>query len=231
MRYSNPGAVTERLDPTTESNMIMMRKWLAVTGMAVVMTLGGLGAAQAGETVGRGILSGVHDNVIVPSGFTCLLHGAIVKGNVKTEKGASLDLYLSQVGGNVEVEGGPGFTTVEQSEVGGNVLIKEGSEGNRVVVSSRIGGNVQINETKAPVIVLGDEGFGNFVGGSVQAKENTSPLLIVAGNSVHADVHVLEQRGPSEIRQNIIGGNLQSKENKPPSLQVGNNVRGSIDSR
>ena len=171
--------------------------------------------AKADTTNCTGFIGGfgiTFDNVVVPSGSTCvLLAGTVVTGNVDVESGSVFSTFSGSVsiGGNVQADGATTVSIV-CSTVNGNVHIKQ-SAGFQRITGSTIGGNVEIEQSSTSIIVgpspgLGASpgcggagvpvpfGGGNFVGGNVKLENNITTF-------------------PANVASNTISGNLECKNN------------------
>jgi hypothetical protein len=175
-----------------------MRKLIVVlTAALMFMSLGP--AALAEETVCRGTIGATTvDNVKVPKGATCALHGTTVKGTVKVKRNAVLMAIDVVVIGNVQGEKASNVVVRGASSVGGNVQVVQGGRGK--VVNSRVGGDILFDEQDGRVAVKNSS-----IGGDVQAFQNNGGVV---------------------IQNNLIGGNLQCKANQPDPTGGANSVGG-----
>ena len=178
-----------------------MKKAMALT---VLVLAGGLIAplnAVAGDTVCVGVITGAHDNVVVPPGATCIIGAATIKGNVKVF--GRLDvLPPTTIGGSIDGE--PGHIRVALFGTG-------------VVV----GGNVQL---KGGSVIAGYTP-GTQIGGDFQYEGNTGSLSATGGN-IRGNLKAEKNTGGGAIVSNNIGGNLECKENVPPIGEMANVVGG-----
>lgn len=172
---------------------------IAVVTLAVAMGLPA-GSAMAEERVCRGTIGAkTVDNLRVPQGATCTLHGTTVKGTVKVEARATLRAIDIRVVGNVQAENARRVVLRAGSRVGGSVQIVQGRSAR--IVHNRIGGDILFDDQRRYLVANR-----NVVGGNLQAFQNTGGL---------------------EIRKNRIDGNLQCKGNDPAPVGGGNIVEGS----
>jgi hypothetical protein len=140
----------------TESEDIM-RNLLSYVA-AAAMGLGGV-PAGAEETTCRGRLRSVSvDNLRVPEGVRCRLHGTRVAGTVSVERDATLKTARIDVVGNVQGAGAR-HVRIAQSAVGGSVQLEQG--GSARVSGSHIYGNLQCKENSPR-----PTGGSNVVGGN-----------------------------------------------------------------
>jgi hypothetical protein len=141
------------------------------------------------------------DNVLVPDGATCTLHGTYVEGTIYVETNATLRAYQVNVIGNVQAENSALVEVLSGSAVGGSIQIKQG--GGARIDSVRIDGDLQFDDNDRNLIANG-----NTIGGNLQAFQNTGGISITA---------------------NTIDGNLQCKENVPFPTGGDNIVNGSME--
>ena len=179
----------------------------AATFVACLCALTATSGARAGDTLCVGMLTGAHDNVIVPSGAACTLQGAQVKGNVQIQSEGSLLANASMIGGNVE---------------GGNV--------NFVLLQfeTRVGGDLQIKGSNAGTISGHD--ILTFVGGDSQLEENAGTVFVDAA-TIGGDLEVKKNTGRLEIEFNLVGGNVKIEDNVVPPTGMsilGNRTPGNL---
>jgi hypothetical protein len=180
-----------------------------LVALAVSALVGGLIAAPgalANDTVCDGVVSGMHDGVIVQPGTTCrveravvrggilvhseatcLVENTIVKGNIQALENAVLrvsrsGLTQSFVGGNI-VGDKAEIVQVVNSIVGGNITIKEGgtAEVDDVAVCGVVltNGNISIEKTTGNVFVAPFQslcGPNVLLNGNIQVQENVIPV-------------------------------------------------------
>jgi hypothetical protein len=201
-----------------------MRVKLSV--LAAVALAGVVAAAPpalAGDTECVGVVSGVHDNIVVPPGAFCLLEGpATVKGNVKV-----LGPENGLPGGQLLVDGFLAPVTVRgniQSD-GGEFV---GILGSSPLIGVAIGGSVQIKKATAV-----DSGYFSVSPGGVRIRgnfeyEENEAFLVATGANIRGNLKAQKNTGGGEITENVIGGNLECKENVPEMVQAGNTVGGNL---
>jgi hypothetical protein len=183
---------------------------------AIVLTalLAGVPPAAGGnDTQCVGVFAGPADNVVVPSGDTCFLEGAVIHGNVLAEPHSMLFIgpattirgnvevkdaahtaaFMSTIGGNYKCDN-CFFEDVVQSAVGGSVQVT-GADDGVFVENSTVSGNIEIVESSSGLFafVIGN----TFVGGNVKFEKNIGPVLIGAGgpflnNTILGDLQIYE---------------------------------------
>ena len=179
-----------------------MRRLLYVPLVAATLALVPAIPAGAADTECTGVLTGSHDNVVVPENAVCQLNGAQVSGNVKVLNGGAL-----HVGGGTTVQGNvdadqPLWVSIESGNTfNGNIQVKGVTSGppsgapfngprNRIC-SSTVRGSVEILESASAA----DWSLG--VGESCAG----TGLLIQAGS-----LKVEKNRGDMDIQQVTVGG-------------------------
>ncbi len=156
-------------------------------------------AVLAEERTCRGTLGAITvDNLRVPKGATCELHGTRVKGTIKVGTNAVLRAFGVRVVGNVQGENLKRVAVRDNSRVGGSVQVVQ--SGYVIVLDSRINGDILVDENDRRNNIRR-----NVVGGNIQAFQNT---------------------GGVEIYRNRVDGNLQCKANKPKPVGANNVVQG-----
>jgi subtilisin family serine protease len=155
-----------------------------------------LGLSSLNENDCWGSLGTVEiDNLIVPSGAICSLHGTVVKGTISVEEDASLIARQAVVSGNIKAEGASLVIVKAGSTVAGNFEVKESGSGE--IEDVQVNGNILLESNSGVFSVTG-----NWLGGNMQVFKNTGEITLTDNN---------------------IEGNLQCKENHP-SPSGGNNV-------
>lgn len=158
------------------------------------------GSTHAEEYTCQGSVGAVTlDNVRVPQGAACTLHGTRAEGTIYVEASATLRAYQVNVIGNVQAENAALVEVLSGSTVGGSIQIKQG--GGARIDSVRIDSDLQFDDNHKNLIANK-----NTIGGNLQAFQNTGGLSITL---------------------NTIDGNLQCKENRPPPTGGNNIVNGS----
>lgn len=158
--------------------------------------------SYAAPTECTGVLTGVHDAVVVPRGEDCTLVMAQVLGNVRVESGASL------------LAKGP---TVPPTTIGGNV---HGIHSRSVFlqIGTQLAGNLHIHG--------GDEfttsGFdlNTMIGGNARIELNAGMTFVDAAK-VGGQLDISRNTGCMEVQFNTIGKNLRIEDNIiPPATEV-----------
>jgi hypothetical protein len=162
-------------------------------------------AAEARDTICAGVVTGVHDNVIVPAGTTCGITNARIRGNVKISGGADIFGAVT-IGGNIDAEAGNTGVRIYGGPnliVEGNVTIKKGAlSGTGYLAGTQIGGNFHFEENLGFLVASGGQ-----IGGNLTSSKNF---------------------GGGGIFGNTIQGNLECKDNDPPHGHAGNTVGGNV---
>lgn len=138
------------------------------------------------------------DDLVVPVGEQCVLDGTEVRGNVRVEEGAALEVLGAHIAGNLQADGADRLELASDSTVRGNVQVRRTRDVR--LTASRIGGNLQLDGNRGEVRI-----GRNAIAGNLQAVGN---------------------RGPLSISHNRIGGNLQCERNRPLPDAYRNRVRG-----
>jgi hypothetical protein len=200
-------------------------------GAAVALVLMGLQAkpAQANDTICTGLVTGAHDNVVVPDNGFCVLSGALVRGNVLVRTEGTLISQRSTILGNVQ---GPQVRQILlqfQTQVGGDVQIKGANPGtlNGFDIGVRVGGDAQLEENQGRVFV-----DAAFVEGDLEVRKNiTQGLLEVEFNTVGGNIkvedNVIQSPSSMSVLGNRVTGNLQVFKNTGTGFKqvVSNTVR------
>jgi hypothetical protein len=184
--------------------------------------------AYADNTTCTGLLTGFHDNVVVPSGADCILSGAQVRNNVRVMQDASLLatvgplgptviggnvhgihsrfvllVFATQVGGNFHVHGGDVGTTSGFDigvTIGGNATI-ELNAGRTFVDAATVGGQLNVWRNTGGCI----EVEFNTVGGHVRVEDNIIPPTPCAPPPVGGATVVA---GMSVLGNNVLTGHM-----------------------
>lgn len=150
--------------------------------------------AYADSSTCVGVLTGPHDHVVVPSGASCTLVGAQVRGNVRVESGASLHAISegpvpTTIGGNVHGIHSRFVLLQFQTQVGGNLHIHGGDVGTTsgFDILTQIGGNAQI--------------------------ELNAGKTFVDAATVLGQLHVTRNTGAVEVEFNTVGGQVRVEDN------------------
>lgn len=211
--------------------------------MLAVMMFGlffGATDVLADEFVCRGtFVQRSFDNVVVPSGASCRLDRAAVKGNIVVQSNGSLETNLTRINGSVQSEGYNSVIIGNKSRVIGSVQLKYGNTA--LITRSTINGDVQFEEnfgrSTAELNSIGGslQGLKNrglvrfisnvFVAGNIQSTENTAGVEI-RNNQTDANLQVYVSSGGIFITDNVVAENLQCSDNQPPLISKGNIVGG-----
>lgn len=215
-----------------------MRKELLLLGVLASLVLAVAPSAAANDTPCVGTVTGMHDNIVVPPGQSCVVSGAIVRGNVKALQDSRLLVTGSNVRGSVEGDKAD-IVQVVDSTVRENINIKEGGPvaaapgfflcaGGvttpceavvlRVTVEE---GNIQIERMEGDVVVR-SVGVLSPIRGNVKLEDNFIPagqfLTVDIGTRVAQNLQVFKNKGPGSkfVLGNTVGESLQCFENDPP---------------
>jgi hypothetical protein len=141
---------------------------------------------------------------------------ATIRGSYKCDHCSFQDVEETLVGGNVDITGADDGDFITDSQIGGNLQIKESSAGTSAFAVNRttIGGDLKFEKNSGPTDIsnsridgdlqifenaLFENGDfnGNEVGGNLQVFKNTGPgLKSVSGNTVREDVQCKENHLP-----------------------------------
>jgi hypothetical protein len=220
---------------------------LALAALSMLLITASSSAAT--DTTCIGVVTGTHDNIVVPPGQTCSVTAATVRGNVKALENSRLRISASNVRGNVEGEKAD-LVQVVSSRVGGNIVVKEGGPPVALApgftgCASAVGivtpcevfidgvtveGNIQIEKMHGTVWVT-DSVAPNPIRGNVKVEDNfVSPVeefIFVSRNEVEQNVQVFKNKGPGRKRvsENVVAQSLQCFENDPPFIGAPNVAR------
>jgi len=154
-------------------------------------------------------LSGIHDNVIVPSGASCaILPDTLITGNLKVKRGGEVSSFGATIDGNVQSVGGVDIV-IQGGTVGGDVQIKK-STGRVNVDGVSIGGYLKIKGSTGNLIDV----FFNTVGGDLQLVKNRITLVpFISGNTIGGDLKCSKNSpAPSDAgTSNIVSGDAKGQ--------------------
>jgi hypothetical protein len=173
---------------------MIKRNMMLVLGATVLSV-----AAMAEETRCIGVVTGSHDNVVVPQGAVCTLRNAQLNGSVYVNRGGGLTISgRTYINGNVQSEEGGAYVRISGPSVtiGGNVQMKY---------------NYQASSLQP----------GTTIHGSLQYVENTG-YLTVTGVFIGSDLQLFKNTGGAALSRNTIRQNMQCKENVPAPTGSGN---------
>ncbi len=172
----------------------MKARYLALSAMALGMTLAAA-PAMADEFVCTGAVGAVSlDNVFVPDGASCSLDRTRLNGSLVVGRGAQVQANSVSINGNIQAEGAAFVGVGGYSSVGGSVQIVQG--GGAKIERARIKGDLYFDSNTSPIAATG-----NRVGGNLQAFQNRGGLMFT---------------------NNVMNGNMQCKENMPAPTGSGN---------
>jgi hypothetical protein len=199
----------------------MRSYWALAVAVTTLGLLIAAPAAMADDTRCDGVLPpGVYDNVVVPSGASCVIVGAEIRGNLKAEPGSLIiDVRNSTIHGNVEGDSFASFD-LHGSMVGGDVTLKKFNT-NVQVCGTQVRQDLQVEEGRGRV-ELGSPATGcaaNEVGENLQAYKNLITVyLAIDGNMVGKNLQVYENMGsaPKSVEGNTVGQIVQCFKNEPP---------------
>jgi len=207
---------------------------VAASSLAVIVAP----AVAASDTPCVGVLTGVHDNVIVPEGQSCVLAGAVIRGNLFVRPQARLRDSVqtpNNVVGNLfafEAQ----FVSLQNTHVVGDADLKRtrisllGGEGQRF----RVDGDLLVEEASGVFI------SGASVGGDLDViKASPSSAFglfaVVRGVPVGQNLNVRDSNATQiEVSRNEVGGSIQVQNNVTTGeglLVQLNDVVGNVDIR
>lgn len=194
--------------------------WVLAVAATTLGLLVAAPAAMADDTSCVGLLPpGVYDNVVVPSGASCMIQGAEIRGNLKAEPGSLIiDVRNSTIHGNVEGDSFASFD-LHGSMVGGNVTLKKFTT-NVQVCATQVRKDLQVEDGQGRV-ELGSPPTcaANEVSENLQAYKNIITVyLAIDGNMVGKNLQVYETMGPGpkSVEGNTVGQIVQCFKNDPP---------------
>jgi hypothetical protein len=121
--------------------------------------------AFAEERSCRGSLGAITvDNLRVPQGATCRLHGTRIQGTLQVQRRATLTATRIRVVGNIQAEGAAAVN-IATSRIGGSIQVRQG--GNSTVADNVVKHDVQYFENRGVISVRR-----NRIDGNLQCKEN-----------------------------------------------------------
>lgn len=174
-----------------------MKRFLLASVVVAGVVLAGAPPAIAESTECTGLLTGTHDNVVVPSGAHCEMAGAIVTGNVLVHADASLRASSSQISGNVIGLDSSWVCLQFASQLGGNFHVKGGDVGTTTGFDAgvEVQGNALVTDNAGLTFIDAAQ-----VGGKVGVRKNTGTL---------------------EIEFNTVGSNVRIAKNIVPATYTG----------
>jgi hypothetical protein len=214
---------------------VLMLLGLAASSLTLIVAPGG----AASDTPCVGPLTGVHDNVVVPEGQTCMLAGAVIRGNLFVRPQARLtDSFRTpnNVVGNLFAFQAQ-LVDLENTRVAGDADLKQ----TRANLTA-IGFQGQVFRFRVDEDLLIEESPGVFlsfprVGGDLDVIKANSPLVSVVVRSVTVGQNLNVRDSVArqiDVRSNEVGGSVQVQNNTAQSngLVVGfNEVVGNAEIR
>jgi len=202
----------------------VIRKATALATLCLSIPLALAPSAAAAETQCVGLLTGTHDNVVVPPGQTCTLAFSMVSGNVKAREDSRLSILgFNTIQGNVTALKDSQFNIEGVALIPGSTTIRGNVEGDKAEVAQlgntgpiKVGGNVKVTEGEV------DNPFAQDVfieqttvkTGNIKITKMKGDILVRRNNIVQkGDVQVVENRVPAArtfaIQNNTIAQDLQ----------------------
>jgi hypothetical protein len=204
----------------------MKTRVLVVALLVSIATLVAAPNAWANDTTCVGLVTGVHDNVVVPPGATCTLTSATVAGSVLVQENAKLFAQFNTVQGNI-IGDKAEVMDLHSNTLFGAISITEGDFNDpefdvRLVANDVRLGGIKV-EKMTGEIVVGVAGQGNSVNrGNIFLQENRPVAHFeVNDNTVGQNIQVFKTFGPGvpkAVLSNRAGENLQCFENDPPFI-------------
>ena len=169
----------------------------------------------------------INDNLTVPAGPTCGLHGVTVNGSVQVLAGGDLSANDSTYTGHHTVINGPLVATnsfqvfLKNVTVTGNATVN-GGDSNGTMGNTFFGGSVSMRNipTQSGAFI---EFSGNHVVGSVILTDSPGDGGIFS-NQVGGTVSVQRNTGNTYVSKNTIKGSLLCSANSPPPVSLGTNT-------
>jgi hypothetical protein len=160
-------------------------------------------AAATSDTVCDGTLgSRVVERVVVPNGATCRLRGTTVRQNMVVGRGETLDARGARILGSVQATNGPRSVRLLDTDVLGNIHIREAKG----------------------VVLIGNSGCGidPVAGNNIHLVENTGPIGICR-MGIRGNLHIVNNSDTVFVRSNRVGNNLHARGNHGRFLRLRDN--------
>lgn len=190
--------------PMFDSRVRKAACWAAVgtlltAGLAAVSQQ----AAATSDTVCDGTLGRrVVERVVVPNGATCRLRGTTVRQNVVVGRGETLDARGARILGAVQATNGPRRVRLLDTDVLGNIHIREARG----------------------VVLIGNSGCGidPMAGNNIHLVENNGPIGICR-MTIRGNLHIIDNSDTVFVRSNRVGNNLHARGNRGRFLRLRDN--------
>jgi hypothetical protein len=180
--------------------------WGAVTTLAAAaLTVVSPVAVATTETVCDGTIGRrVVERVVVPNGATCRLNGTRVRQNVVVGTGEALVARGARILGSVQATEGPRSVRLLDTDVLGNIHVREARG----------------------VVLIGNSGCGldPVAGNNIHLVENNGRIGICR-MSIEGNLHLIDNSDTVFVRSNNVGNNLHAVGNHGGFLRLrGNRV-------
>lgn len=203
-------------------------------GMAAAVQVCDAGFIDTDGSPEGGLDGGTYGSVEVPPGAICVLSGVTVTNSVRAEAGSRLFIHGSNIGGNVKGLNASSVQVLGGSQVGGNVNVQGGHDlmfASCAVDDVTIGGDLVCAENDPGSPIIRTEGGPVEVAGSVRLVDNVIPagnvmLLLNAGVAGDADIRRNSGAGFKSVEGNTVTGDLTCKKNDA-TFSGGPNTAGS----
>jgi hypothetical protein len=149
-------------------------------------------------TIGRRVV----ERVVVPNGATCRLNGTRVRQNVVVGPGESLVTRNARILGSVQATEGP--RTIR-------------------LLDTNVDGNIHVREARG-VVLIGNSGCGldPVAGNNIHLVQNNGPIGICQ-MSIEGNLHIIENSDTVFVRSNRVGNNVQARGNHGRFLRLRDN--------
>ncbi|HUO05869.1 MAG TPA: hypothetical protein VMU16_11800 [Candidatus Binataceae bacterium] len=163
-------------------------------------------------------------NITVSAGQNCTFANGTINGNI-TVKGGSLALFEVAVDGNVQIQGGNGFTIASYARIDGNLQVQNlpATGTPNYVCDAFVNGNLQVHISGADVQIGSFSTAlcgGDGIDGNVRADNNSGAISVVA-NTVSGNLQLNNNGAATAVFNNTANGNLQCQHNS--SISGGGN--------
>jgi hypothetical protein len=213
--------------------------WAAVVvvvaaGMAAVPSASATTETTCDGTIGRRVV----ERVVVPNGATCRLNGTTVRHNVVVGAGEALVTRDARILGSVQATEGPRSVRLLDTNVVGNIHVKEAT--GRIIIGNAgcrldpvAGNNIHLIQNTGPIGLcrMSIEGnlhvkhntdtvflLANMVGNNLHARGNTGRFLRLRGNRVgisgSGNLDVDRNRTAVRLKRNRVSNHLVCRGNQ-----------------